>query len=212
MPADDNSAVVQVSVNGTTPGGEKWVNVFHVLNPNGPAAAITLADATAITAPIFALYDDIKALLASTFAVSFATVKNMTADRSGEQFEVAPGAAIVGTAVGDPLPSQNAVVISWRTALATRRTRGRTYLAGFAESSMDATAHGLTVANQDVIGNAARTMLTDLTTAGADLVIWSRVEPPLNGDVNLVNNLRVGRIFDTQRRRRNRFNEAYISY
>lgn len=45
------------------------------------------------------------------------------------------GFPLNGTAVGDPLPPQCAMVCTWRTAYAGRRYRGRAYLPGFSEAN-----------------------------------------------------------------------------
>lgn len=215
MPADFNDQVDRVTVLGHTPGGEKWVNVFHLMHGRGPGASLTLALATAYRDRFATFYNAIKALQSDSYGVDQFVTKNMDPALSGEQFELTPAVAISGTDAAGPIPSQNAIVVSWRTALAGRRYRGRTYLAGFAKAAMDPTAHGITAANQAVIGNAARALVNGLVADNAPLVVWSRVigaGPAADGWVTPVNNVRVGRIFDTQRRRRNKFNEAYASF
>lgn len=215
MTAEHNANIDRLTVIGHTPGGEKWVNVFHLDNGRANGTSLTSAHALAIRDRFATFYNAIKALQNQNYGVDQFVVKNMDATLAGEQFEMVPAAAIVGTAVTGPIPAQNAIVVSWRTALAGRSFRGRTYLAGFDKTAMDDNNHGLTSANQTVIGNAARALVDGLATDTTNLVIWSRLDDaplPPDGRITPVNNLRVGRIFDTQRRRRNKFNEAYVAF
>lgn len=212
MPAAHNNGLFRCTVLGHTPGGERWVNVFHVAQDDADGDVLTLPIATEIRDRFATFYNAIKGLQDVAYGVDQFVVKNLQAGHDGEQFELVPAVAIVGTGAGGPLPSQDAIVVSWKTPLAGRKFRGRTFLAGFAKSALDADAMGLTPANQAVVGNAARALLTGLAADNHALNVWSRIEPPVNGIATPVSAVRVGRIFDTQRRRRNRFNEAYVAF
>lgn len=113
------------------------------------------------------------------------------------------GAAVAGTATGDFLPPQTALVITLRTAQAGRSFRGRTYLTGFAESVNTATGvyagttHGVSFITA---------IKSALITSGLDLGVISRpapdATPPRSGFVTVVTSIVIrDTIWDTQRRR-----------
>lgn len=113
------------------------------------------------------------------------------------------GAVVTGTAVGDLLPPQTALVITLRTALAGRNYRGRVYLCGFTEAINSSTgaATGATTAVNFVAAVKAA-----LVASSLDLGVISRPDdtkvPPKVGWVTPVTAM-VARdlVWDTQRRR-----------
>lgn len=212
MTASNNDNLFRVTVQGHTPGGEKWVNVFHVVQAVDDDDTLTLAIATSLRDRFATFYNAIKAQQHQNYGVDMFTVKNLQTGHDGEQFELAPAVAIVGGSATDPLPSQDALVVSWRTPLAGRKFRGRTYLAGWATAALETDNPTIDPANVTLVGNAARALITGLGADFRPLAVWSRIEPPAGGLVTVINNVRVGRVFDTQRRRRNKFNEAYVSF
>lgn len=74
------------------------------------------------------------------------------------------GGADVGTVAGDSLPSFNAAVISWRTGIASRKKRGRTYIAGIPESGT--TKSLLTAGEVGLLQNLKDALLAEVV-AGA---------------------------------------------
>lgn len=72
--------------------------------------------------------------------------------------------ATVGTIAGDSLPSMNAAVLSWRTGIASRKKRGRTYIAGIPESGT--TKSVLTAAQIGLLTNLKDDLITEVV-AGA---------------------------------------------
>ncbi len=80
-------------------------------------------------------------------------------------------AAIAGTAPGLPLPAQNAVCITKRTARAGKFFRGRTYLMGFAADSLEA---------DGLIPTAIGTACTSFMTTAASVLSTNGLQPAVH--------------------------------
>jgi len=106
--------------------------------------------------------------------------------------------AIVGTAAGDALPAEVALVVSLRTALANRTGRGRFYLPQPAVTALDADGN-LDPAAQTAIVAAATFAWTTSNAAGENPVVYSRTARATRE----VTSFNVGDVFDVQRRRQN---------
>ena len=103
------------------------------------------------------------------------------------------------------LPFQCATVISLLTASATRHGRGRFYLPPLAASTLDT----------GKVSSAAITSLDTAWTAFFDSLNTDGVSPVVRnrtGHISTpVTSARVGDVFDTQRRRRNKLVETYTA-
>ena len=86
---------------------------------------------------------------------------------------------VVGTSTNDALPAQVAVVISWRTTVAARWGRGRTYIGPLQRVAMD-TLGQLTTGQRDA-----------LTAAGTALIAAAGALTP-DGDLAVHNRVRAG--------------------
>jgi hypothetical protein len=185
-------------LSGTTPG-EEWSFTLHTEgNPSAGdanaalAAAITTAYGSGfatITAP------DVVTTLASTATIDPGT--------DGQITRVEAVLSLSGTAEEEMLPFQCATVITLITASATRHGRGRFYLPPLAAGVLD--AGRLSAAAISNLDTAFTAFFDDLTTAGLSPVVRNR-----SGHISTpVTEARVGDVIDTQRRRRNKLNEAY---
>lgn len=84
--------------------------------------------------------------------------------------EYTPSPAIVGLSATDPWPPQVATVVSWRTNKRGRSYRGRTYLAGWADSAANGAA--LTGTEKGAMSNWAQALIN---LANANSVYFSIV-------------------------------------
>jgi hypothetical protein len=126
------------------------------------------------------------------------------------QAEASPGSPVAG--VGTPTkPNQVAVVITLISTLAGRRGRGRIFLPILA-GTMGATGR-MGSTQRDSLADTADTLVTGVGQAmgarvQADAVsVQSQVVP----SSAIVTSIRVGDVFDTQRRRRDNLIESYTS-
>lgn len=124
---------------------------------------------------------------------------------SAESILTTPDAGTGGTAA---LPSEVAVVISLRTATAGARGRGRMYMPGFAADVVTAAGAILPAATEQ-LADASQEFFNawnaDPTTTTA--VVVSMV----GSSTDAINSIRVGSIYDSQRRRRDALVESYQS-
>lgn len=119
----------------------------------------------------------------------------------------------VGASATASLPPQASIVASWETAVAGRHGKGRIYLPAPTTAVLTADGGLLTSTVQTGVAAAAADYVAALNYSGigadsyADMVVagapWLRYAK--------VSSVRIGNVIDTQRRRRNRLTETYIS-
>lgn len=174
--------------------GSPGVNVFHVDTGEGTGAG----DVPAIVALLREFYTDLVTVMGGPMTVSFA----------GEVVDVQNDVRLPVPAWTLQIPSTNqyaafplALVITWRTAFATRSGLGRTFVGPLA-ASVDSTSGNPGATVQTLVQNAANALLADIRTAtgedGARLVVYSR----LTGATAVILNGRVRNTFSILRSRR----------
>lgn len=115
---------------------------------------------------------------------------------------------VAGTATVGNLPPQCSIVVSLRTAFASRSDRGRYYLPAISSDQLTP-AGRLSSTPQNAILSAvvAAHSAEILVGAGCPLVVYSRK----NRAVEPVVSIDVGDVIDTQRRRRDKLVESRVS-
>lgn len=113
--------------------------------------------------------------------------------------------SLAGTAAGNALPGDVALVVSLRTALANRSGRGRFYLPQPAASTLTATGK-LSPAAQTTLADAAAAAWT-VANNTLNPVVYSRTRRTAQA----INTFNVGDLFDTQRRRENAITQVRTS-
>lgn len=123
---------------------------------------------------------------------------------TGTQLELAEdGVDIDGTAAGDAMPGDVAIVVSLRTALANRRGRGRFYLPQPAVSMCTATGK-VEPASITALINALGAAWATYNAGGHVPVVYSRA----SRSTQQITSFNIGDLFDTQRRRENDITET----
>lgn len=177
------------------------LNVMGVVNST--AVAITQALTNTIGAAVKSALTSstLGSQIHTTVALANVGLRDIRTANTAEFLD--SGAAVAGTATGDLLPPQTALVITLRTAQAGRSFRGRVYLPGFAESVSTAagiyagTTHGVSFITA---------IKSALVTSGLDLGVLSRpnaeATPPRAGFITPVTSIVIrDNVWDTQRRR-----------
>lgn len=110
------------------------------------------------------------------------------------------------------MPLQISVVASHRTAQVGRRGRGRSFVPAIASSGGVFNSSGrLSPTSAGIVRDAQVDLLEALKrTSGAPFVIPAVIGSPWT-DYALINEVRVGNVFDTQRRRRRSLEEAWVT-
>lgn len=193
-------ALYRMVASGTTPG-ESWSFTLHAEGALSTADAAT-AFGDALTAAWAGGMDDVTTADVDCTLASVAALDPAT---DGQLTRVEVVLALTGVATGEMLPFQCATVISLLSDSATRHGRGRFYLPPLAVSTVDG---GLISAAAITSLDTAWTAFFDsLNTDGVNPVIRNRtghISTPVTG-------ARVGNVFDTQRRRRNKLVETYTA-
>jgi hypothetical protein len=189
-------ALFHHTFSGTTPG-ETWSFNIHTTGAGTLAAAQAgaVAAATALwTGALDAfIADDVVLTEVSTASLDEATDRQIS--------RLADDVNLPGVSVGESLPFQCALAVSWRTDFATRAGRGRIYLPPISVANMA----GGRVGAGSVTGivDAVNAFWGALDTAGLALVIRSKTSHTSVA----VTGGNVGNVIDTQRRRRNKLIE-----
>lgn len=152
--------------------GSPGVNVFHIETGDTSVGE----GAATIVALLREFYVDISTMLGGPMTVSFA----------GEVVEVDTDVRVGVPAWSYTTAGTNqyaafplALVVSWRTAFATRSATGRTFIGPLA-ASVDGSLGVPAAATTTLLQTAANTLINDIETAegplGSRLVVYSRTE------------------------------------
>jgi hypothetical protein len=204
-------AIYRARVRGHSALVSQWTFGFSISAATGQAAVIADAVADGVTAfwnGVPAGTDAVKTLYDVATVVADAVVDELDGSMT---HNVSQGIAILtlaGTGTGEPLPPQISVVGSQVTDLPTRKGRGRSY---FPAPTVDTVDGGrLSTAARDIYAQAYVNMLDSIeaAAAGAYQVVIRHPDFDPAAFTSLVG-IRVGDVFDTQRRRRNKLKESY---
>ncbi len=150
--------------------------------------------------------DGVETLLTPGVVLTRITTGLITVETGQQQSLRETTVNLPGTAAGGSLPSEVALVVSLRTALANRSGRGRFYLPTLAASAADTDGTVLAAAQQNLV-DALANAWSVANLAGENPVIYSRT----NRSVQAVTSFNVGDLFDVQTRRQNSLTETRIS-
>jgi len=193
-------ALYRMVASGTTPG-ESWSFTLHAEGSLSTADAAT-AFGDALTAAWAGGMDDVTTADVDCTLASVAALDPAT---DGQLTRVEVVLALTGVAAGEMLPYQCATVISLLTDSATRHGRGRFYLPPLATGTVDGGL--ISAATITSLDTAWTAFFDSLNTDGLNPVVRNRtghISTPVTG-------ARVGNVFDTQRRRRNKLVEVYTA-
>jgi len=193
-------ALYRMVASGTTPG-ESFSFTLHAEGSLSTADAAT-AFGDALTACWAAGMDDVTT---ADIDLTLASVAALDPATDGQLTRVEVVLALTGVAAGEMLPFQCATVISLLTDSATRHGRGRFYLPPLATGTVDGGL--ISAATITSLDTAWTAFFDSLNTDGLNPVVRNRT-----GHISTpVTSARVGNVFDTQRRRRNKLVEVYTA-
>lgn len=209
--------VARVTLSGTMFGGQEiWSTGFFMGFEGQDAPAITETGVSDISAAWQTFFTTSTSQISNKYVYSMCKVQMMATDGKAvpdSAVYYSPGTTVTGAANLPSMPPQIALVATLANSLPRGlATKGRMFLPGVL-SSVDATGH---IGSLD-IGNIATNLQTffgaimnDADTPGravlASLGNAAQLRP---GEIRNVTQVRVGNVYDTQRRRRNALMEAY---
>jgi hypothetical protein len=188
--------------------GEVWSCTMHTTGTLSLAAA-NAAWVTAwgtfwngVTPPT----DNIDQLIATQVETTSLATSILDPVTGKQTTKLGASSALLGTNAGATLPPQDAVVVTWRTALQTKNGRGRMYLPVFGADTL--TVGRLSTASATKVANGAKNFLDSLVGAGLTPSIFNRttkVSTAITGGD-------IGDVIGTQRRRRGDLAEVRTSF
>ena len=210
---------------GTLSGGEIWSNSLRLASSDtGPNAPVPVHDTMiewcngAAKDAVAAFHGDFGALISTAAKLTF--LKLNVVDMNGRYVEQNTiehvySPVVPGTSAANPHPTQVTLAVSTTTEFSRGRGhRGRFYLPMPCQA-VDATSGLISALNAASVATAAATFIealadepgADVATAGMRVCVMSKT-----GATNVVIGVEVGRVLDTQRRRRNSLPEDYQSH
>jgi hypothetical protein len=166
---------VQVVAQGSMQGGETWANVWHCINQT--AGSVTQANADSIGGAFRSFYFDTRGYRDTAWSFVNLTVRSL--NQAGENVYTADILGLAGSAAAQGVPYECAVAITLRTAINTRRGRGRSFQNGFAVTALGTNAAGATVVAPLAVDNLALNageLLRDLDLMNFPLAVASRAD------------------------------------
>lgn len=160
-------------------------------------AGVMSSQCKALTATLYPLKPDVRGWFL-TCQTSYGPAKAVATPKSAE---IANGAVS-----GSMLPSQNAVAVSLRSVNQTRRGRGRFFLPPTGVSAVGTDGQ---FGSGAAVAAAAATWLEALSQELSGIDIAPVIIGYPGTRYHRVNRVRVGSVFDTQRRRRRQMTEVY---
>jgi hypothetical protein len=210
--------VNRVTLFGTAYGGlEEWTTGFFLGSETGDATAPIEAGAQAIRDAWLTFWNTGNNNISEQWRFSGVKIATINQDGSTDKDSVVYSHVAIpdpGPKVGVGLPPQISLVASLLAAPGTGVARkGRMYLPGVAENI---STNGKLTSTTPL--SLANTLATFFNSVNADFNVGDRVilaskgpkPQPSFGLNRPVETLRVGDVYDTQRRRRNQLVEAYV--
>lgn len=210
-PGPFDSAHVYVQWGGKLPGNEAWSCGLRLYNAGGGALTNDPAVLAAATAAITAFHNRATSYISSSAKLSFVkanvigTDGHYVASTTLEQVVAdVPG----GGSASNPYPNQVALAVSLVTGFSRGPAhRGRFYLPmPYAPVGSDGL---ISSTDRDLVKTSATTMLTALNAMSSNLKVGVFSRKLGVAGHRAVTGIEVGRVLDTQRRRRRSLKELY---
>jgi hypothetical protein len=212
--------VVHVTLSGAMMGGaEEWQTGFYVGHPDADAAVPNQLFTDAVRDAWTTFFQHADVGISNWYSFTQVKAARLTEAGKYDGTDVpvsTPAAAVYGARGGNVFPPQIALVATLIAGSGKGLAgKGRMYLPGINEP-IDATGHLTAVYTQKV----ATQLAAFFNTINASFDIPGEVINASKGRQKLlgigarnvpVNGVRVGNVYDTQRRRRNGFSESYTN-
>ena len=154
------------------------LNVLHYLETGVAGTGATAVQR--LNGLMVAIEPDFVAAQNENWTYTGATLQRISPTLT-DPIEITETPAAAGDVLGEGLPAYVAAVVSWRTAIATRRTRGRSFFGGRSES--DSAESFLTAGAITLLDTLAVTLIGPITTgvggntSDLTLCVWSPSTP-----------------------------------
>lgn len=211
--------VAKVTLSGTMFGGQEiWSTGFFMGFEGQDAPAITETGVSDISAAWETFFKANTSEISNKYSYTMCKVQMLATDGKAvadSAVYYSPQTAVVGASASQALPPQIALVATLANSLPRGlATKGRMFLPGV-NATIGADGH----INSTTVGNIATNLQTffgaimnDADTPGRAVLASTGNALQLRpGQIRNVTQVRVGNVYDTQRRRRNALMEAYTT-
>jgi hypothetical protein len=173
-------ALFRVPILLTFPGaGSPGVNVWHIRTADA-ALATELGQANALIGYIRTFYDAGKSYLPSTTTCILGTVSEIGTSR-----EIVPTMAQVNGLGTGSAPQALALCVTWRTSIAARRGRGRTFFGPLSTASIQSDGTPDNTMRNTMVTAAAALVTSSLGYANGAVGVWGYDAAKLPGKANV---------------------------
>lgn len=189
---------------GATPG-ERWECTFHTQSTLTPAASQTawLAAVSTFWNGLDAPLDNFDQLAPTDVTLDTVSTSQLDPVTFRQVAKLAGNPDFAGTGTTQMLPPQCSAGVTWLTASDTKSGRGRNYLPPMDAATL--AAGRISGAAVTILSAAVTGMMHSLTFADSTPIVFSTK----SHTVTPITGIRVGDVFDTQRRRRDKLVPAY---
>lgn len=191
----------RLTARGHLPQGEIFTFTLHCNNISGTLSGAGAAWHTALGLlwnGVATPADSIKQIISTTIGIDASVVDALDPLTGKNDAQLTTAETLVGTNATDPLVNQDAIVVSLRTAKATKAGRGRFYLPPPSEDQTTAALLQNTPRGQ--VTTAAQKMIQSLNGAGYIVGVFHRGSITQDNVVSVD----VSNVLGTQRRRRDK--------
>ena len=204
-------AIYRCRIRGHSASILEWTFGLHVSAVTGSAAALSAAVAGAFADfwnGVPAGTDAVKTLYAIDTLADDAAVDELDGSMVHNVQQAFTTINLAGTGAGEPLPPNVAVVASKVSDLPTRSGRGRLY---YPPPTVDSMNSGkMASASRDIYAVATSNFMASLAAADGGAYDPVIAHPSfIPSAFTVFHTVKVGDVFDTQRRRRAKLKEAY---
>jgi hypothetical protein len=205
-----DTAHVYIQWGGKLPGGEQWSCGVRMFGPGADAAAAGVSLLGGVSAAISAFHVRAGSKISSLAKLSFVKCNGVGTDGKyiNEGTNQAIYADLPGAGVSTVYPNQLALGVTWETGFSRGPAHsGRIYLP--MPDIYPGVDGRISISDATTVGTSVDTLRTDLNAVDAawDLAVFSR-KAGAPGH-RAVTGCKIGRVLDTQRRRRRSLVEAY---
>jgi hypothetical protein len=204
-------AIYRCRIRGHSASILEWSWGLHVSAVTGQAAVLSAAVADAFTDywnGVPAGTDAVKTLYDIATVADDAIVDELDGTMQHNVQQGITSIVLAGTGAGEPLPPNVAVVMSKVSDLPTRSGRGRAYAPPPTVDSMN--SGRMASASVTIFANGWKNFMANLSTAAGGAYEPVIAHPSfIPSAFTPFNQIKVGDVFDTQRRRRSKLKETF---
>lgn len=158
--------------------GSPGVNVWHIQTTNTSGGS-ELADANVLVGYLRTFYDSIKAYYPTGTTITLGTVTEETTER-----EIVPAFAPVAGIGTSSAPQMLALVVTWKSTIAARRGRGRTFIGPLSTASVQTDGTPVDAVRTAIAAAANALVASSVSSTNGQVGVWGYSAAKTPGKAN----------------------------